>query len=120
MAKEIMNAVIKMVSIDTERGLTAWLHLDLGGCGQGFGGYALYWPDREDMLKGNYAGVFIHRCIEIGGVEKWEQLPGKTIRVIKDSWAGPIEAIGHIIKDDWFYPDKEADRVRAYVQKGCA
>jgi hypothetical protein len=102
------NAIIKSVSIDdAERGmLTAWLHLDYGGSGQGFGGYGLYLPKSYSHHKLlSCAGHFIWRCMEIGGVSKWEALPGKTIRV-RGSMSG-IDAIGHIVKDDWFYPSRD-------------
>lgn len=104
------NAIIESVTLDdADRGfLNAWLFLDYGGSGQGFGGYALYLPDNYDhhnMLSP--AGHFIWRCMQIGGVKKWEDLKGKTIRVRKESRAGSVIAIGHIVKDDWFYPSKE-------------
>jgi hypothetical protein len=122
---ETKNAVITGVRIDTERCLSAWLNLDYGGTCQGFGGFVLYakpWDaDKEAMgkhLLGNYAGLFIQRCIEIGGVEQWEKLVGKTIRV-KSEWT-KIHAIGHIVKDDWFTPSIEfeavAQRIRALEQ----
>lgn len=101
----IYNAIIEKVSIDdADRGLlTAWLYLDYGGSGQGFGGYSLYLPksfDHHKMLS--HAGHFIWRCMEIGGVNKWHDLRGKTIRVRIDN--GLAKAIGHIVKDDWFCP----------------
>lgn len=45
---EIKNAVIESVTItnDDHGCLSAWLHLNYGGSGQGFGGYALYLPKR--------------------------------------------------------------------------
>lgn len=105
---EIQNAVIERATIEIEDHgiLTAWLHLDFGGTGQGFvGGRALYLPKGFTHHKiASPAGHFIYRVMEVAGVEKWEALPGKTIRVRKDSFMGPILAIGHIVKDDWFYP----------------
>lgn len=105
MDTEIRNAIISSVSIDTgDRGLlTAWLHLDYGGSGQGFGGYDLYLPKSYSHHNlESVAGHFIFRCMEIAGVEKWEDMKGKTIRV-KVSHS-KVEAIGHIVKDDWFNP----------------
>lgn len=107
MDKFVCNAVIKSAEItDSDRGiLDAWLTLNYGSSGQGFGGYALYLPksfDHHTMLSP--AGHFIWRCMEIAGVTKWSDLKGKTIRVRKDSEWGDIEAIGHIVKDDWFCP----------------
>lgn len=114
---EVKNAIITAVRIDAERCLSAWLDLDYGGSGQGFGGFVLYMPPYSGLepekaelrFLGNYAGVFIHRCIEIGGVERWEQLPGKTIRVRCEHVK--VHAIGHIVKDDWFDPSAEFERI---------
>lgn len=113
MKSEIKNAIITSARIDDgDRGLlTAWLDLDYGGSGQGFGGYALYLPKsfgHHRMLS--HAGHFIWRCMEVGGVAEWGKLPGKTVRVrIED---GLAVAIGHIVKDDWFCPkdDFEEDK----------
>lgn len=108
---EIKNAVITGVRFDTERGLSAWLMLDYGGSGQGFGGFLLYAPEgwAAHNHSGNFAGHFIYRCLEIGGADDWSKLVGKTIRVRSDSagLSGNIVAIGHIIRDDWFNPREE-------------
>lgn len=106
MKTEIKNAIIQSVSLDTgDRGLlTAWIQLDYGGIGQGFGGYALYLPKsyKHFTEKGDFAGHFIFRCMEVGEVTEWSKLKGKTVRVkIQD---GLVVAIGHIVKEDWFCP----------------
>ena len=106
---ETRNAIIKSVSItnDDHGILSAWLHLDYGGSGQGFGGYVLYVPKdfKARTNQKNYAGHFIWRTMEVAGVYEWGELPGKTIRVRCD--AGKIHAIGNIIKEDWFNPSED-------------
>lgn len=105
---EIKNAVIKSATITTEdRGvLSAWIQLDYGDSGQGFGGYALYLPKSFDHHELNScAGHFIYRCMEVAGVMKWENLVGKTVRVKSENLK--VHAIGHIVKDDWFDPGKD-------------
>lgn len=105
MSVETKNAVITSASIvmDDHGLLTAWLMLDYGGAGQGFGGWALYLPKpfRHHKLM-SAAGHFIWRAMEIAGVERWDQMQGKTVRVRASH--DKIQAIGHIVKDDWFEP----------------
>ncbi len=104
---ETKNATITAAYFDTERGLSAWLTLDYGGSGQGFGGYLLYAPKgwKAHESKGNYAGHFIYRCLEVAGVSDWAKLVGKNVRVRCEH--SKVHAIGHIINDDWFNPSED-------------
>jgi hypothetical protein len=105
---EDKNAVITHASItnDDHGILSAWLTLDYGGCGQGFGGYCLYLPkDCKHHTLLSPAGHFIWRVMEVAGVSEWSKLVGKTIRV-RAEFDG-VKAIGHIVKDDWFNPSED-------------
>jgi hypothetical protein len=106
---KMMNAVIDSVAIDDMgRGiLSASLALSLNECcKQSFGGFCLYLPmGYKDHEIKSFAGHFIWRCMEIGGVVRWADLKGKAIRVKGDPQG--IYAIGHIIKDDWFNPSED-------------
>ena len=115
---EEKNAIITSARItaDDHGLLTAWLMLDYGGGGQGFGGYALYLPKsftHHAMMSP--AGHFLWRVMEVAGVEEWSDLPGKTIRVRCDQ--SHVEAIGHIVKDDWFYPARDFTSARLAPEK---
>ena len=112
---ETRNALITSATItnDDHGLLSAWIFLDYGsGGGQGFGGYALYLPKSftHHDKSANYAGHFIWRVMEIAGVSEWSQLKGKTIRVRCEH--SKVHAIGHIVKDDWFNPSDDFDRMR--------
>jgi hypothetical protein len=105
---EIQNAIIESASItsDDHRILTVWLSLNYGGSGQGFGGYALYLPKSfTHHERKSFAGHFIWRVMEIAGVTEWSDLIGKTIRVRKTH--SGVEAIGHIVNNDWFVPRED-------------
>ena len=111
------NAVMTKATIDMDDHglLSAWLMLDYGGSGQGFGGYALYLPKdfTHSNNQKNYAGHFIWRCMEIAGVDEWSELRGRTIRVRVDSeFNSPIRSIGHIIKNDWFDPKADFEAMK--------
>lgn len=105
---ETKNAIIESATIGFEHGiLTAMLYLDYGGCGQGFGGYVLQISKDSPhyIIDKSCAGHFLTRCLEVGGVESWEELKGKTIRVQAEHTK--VHAIGHIIKEDWFCPEED-------------
>jgi hypothetical protein len=104
---ETKNAIIESAEITCDNGfLDCWIRLDYGGVIQGFGGYALYLPKSftNHEVK-SIAGHFMFRVMEIAGVTRWADLKGKTIRVKADNVH--VEAIGHIVKDDWFDPSND-------------
>jgi len=119
-APTIRNAVIDGAEINFDRDcLSAWVHLDYGGSGQGFGGYVLLlgpsYTHRKASEEGpNYAGIFIEQVMRMAGVDAWSKLPGKTIRV-RQTHSG-IEAIGHIVKDVWFWPREVFDNLEAEAE----
>lgn len=104
------NAIITKAELDIgDRGyLQGWIHLDYGGSGQGFGGHCLHVPKgfTHHSIKG-VAGHWITRVMQVAGVGKWDQLEGKTIRVRKSDYFDTIQAIGHIVKNDWFNPSED-------------
>lgn len=106
----IENARIDRVTLTTESHgvLTAWVYLDFGGSGQGFGGWCLqvskesrYWK-REGI-----AGYYIMRLLEIAEVDEWAKLAGAPVRIQRKHEFGRIVAIGHFLKDDWFCPAED-------------
>lgn len=113
-AIETKNARIESVrlTIEDHGCLSAWIHLDYGGGGQGFGGYAL---DRYDRIEKNRVGTawgceYVRRILEVLEIPTWEKLPGSLIRVRADH--GKVHAIGHPLKDKWFDPSTDLDHLK--------
>ena len=110
------NAIIESAEItnDDHGLLSAWVYLKYGQSGaQGFGGYALYLPERftHSPAQLNFAGHFIWRVLEVAGVSEWSKLPGKTVRA-RSTWS-KVQSIGHIVNDVWFDPQAEFARMLA-------
>ena len=118
METRIRNAIIENISLRISDGvLTVWLHLKYGDkTEQSFGGYALYLSKvyKHHTNKGDLAGHFIYRCMEIADVENWKDIKGKSIRIEYEEGVGferKILAIGHIIENDWFNPSEDFGRI---------
>lgn len=112
---ESKNALITGTSLGNEsHGIfTVSLTLEYGiGC-QCFGGYAMddYDKRKKKRLGTAYGMAFIMRVLEIAGVDSWEKLKGKYIRV--EATHSEVIGIGHITKDDWFYPEQD---LKEYVK----
>lgn len=103
---KIENAKITNVSLTmADHGcLTFWITVEGAGWGCGIGGYCIgkgflgadefsgYGPGLEAMM----------RIMDVVGVDKWEDLKGKYVRVKTEGWGGTITCIGNILKDKWF------------------
>ena len=87
--------------------MTCMLFVNYGGACQGFGGYTLDGYDKglEKRVGSAYGMEFIIRVLETVGVTRWEELPGKHLRVKADH--GKIHSIGNIIEDKWFAPEPD-------------
>lgn len=78
--------------------LTASLQLEFDGGSQGFGGWN-FGAMRRPITRPT-CGEYIRRVLDVVGVETWEQLPGKHVRVRHDHQT--IFEIGHLLRDEWF------------------
>jgi hypothetical protein len=94
---EIKNAKITstMLGFEDHGFLTWFLHLDFGNSGVGFGGYA---------LGGDNTDKVIRAILETVGVETWEDLKGKYVRVKGGEWGKKVEAVGNVLEEKWFTP----------------
>lgn len=108
---ETKNAIIKSATIEIEGHglLTAMIKLDVGDGVRGFGGHTFY-SSSWKRPGPNALALFVWRVFDIAGVDAWHKLAGRTIRV-RGTDAG-IDAIGHIVKDDWFNPREEFERLK--------
>ena len=104
---EERNARIESTMLGTEGHgiMTAMLTLNYGGAGQGFGGYRLDSPRGPSAAM----GLFVARVLEVVGVETWEALKDKSVRVRADY--SHIHALGHYLDDKWFVPKVELARL---------
>lgn len=95
MVSETRNAKITGTFLGREdHGIfTAWVYLDYGGSGQGFGGRC---------LGGKYTHEFIDGVLEALNVESWEKLKGVPCRAEADH--AHVHRIGHYLEDRWFDP----------------
>jgi len=102
------NAVIQRAEliIDDHGILTVWVNLKYRNYNQHFGGYGLYLPKSftHHSLE-SPAGHFIFRLLDVAGVRSFSELEGKAIRVTRTG--SRITGIGHIVDDNWFFPDKD-------------
>ena len=107
----VENALIKSVDLSmADHGcLTLAMTLDGSGWGVVYGGYCLghgYLGADEETFRGSAAGMeYLLRIMDTVGVERFQDLKGKYVRVATKGWGGQVKIIGNILKDQWFDPD---------------
>lgn len=100
------NAEITSVSLSMgDHGyLTFIVYLKGEGWICGYGGYCIgkgyLGADEFEALNGHGLEAMM-RIMDTVGVEKWEDLPGKYVRVKTEGFSG-IDIIGNLINDKWF------------------
>lgn len=104
----IENALIEKVDLSmADHGcLTLAMTLQGGGWGVTYGGYCLgkgYLGADDDFFDGSAAGMeYLMRIMDTVGVERFQDLKGKYVRVATKGWGGQVKIIGNILKDKWF------------------
>lgn len=103
---EIRNAKITSTMFGREDHgiLTFMVFVEFGGSGCGIGGYAIDQYDRgtEKRVFSANGLEAISKILEIVGVDKWEDLPNKYIRIKDNGWGSTIDEIGNLMEDKWF------------------
>lgn len=99
---KITNASISMADHGC---LTFWITLEGAGWGVGYGGYCIgkgYLGADEFKAENGYGLEAMMQIMDVVGVEKWEQLVGKYVRVERGDLGSSVDIIGNIVKDKWF------------------
>ena len=103
---KIVNAKIGKTYLGNGDGYMSYIiHVEWDSAGTGFGTHDL-----------RYYGIeLIDRLLKVVGVECWEDLAGKHIR-LKKRRRDTID-IGNIIKDDWLDLDGMRDKIEAGLRE---
>ena len=123
---EIKNAKITSTTLGKEDHgiLTFFVDLEFDGGGVGFGGYSLdnYNASLNKIVCTVNGLEAINRILDVVGVDKWEDLPGKYIRIKSNGWGSTIKEIGNIIKGKWFniedfFEEQEANKLMEAIME---
>lgn len=82
------------------------IYIEFDNAVQGFGGYALdiYDESKKSRVGTAYGMEWIISLMKVLDVKKFEDIKDQYIRI--DSSHRKIYRIGHIVKDQWFDPEK--------------
>lgn len=104
----IENAKITSVdlSMADHGGLTLVMTLKGNGWSVVYRSYCLgkgHLGAEESDFRGNPVGMeYLMRIMDVVGVEKFQDLKDKYIRVASRGWGGLVKIIGNLISDQWF------------------
>lgn len=104
---EILNAKITGTKLTMEDHgcLIFWVFLEGAGWGVGYGGYCIGhgYQGADEFIAANGNGLeAMMRIMDVVGVDTWEDLNGKYVRVKTEGWGKKVDVIGNIMKDKWF------------------
>ena len=105
-----LNAQIKSTKLGfIANGICSFdLILDIqGGGGVCIGGWALDRPDEKKRKRiGTAYGMdVIMQILQVVGVDTWEELKGKYIRIKDCHLDDRVSSIGNLMKEEWIYFD---------------
>lgn len=102
---DTVNAQIRRVRLGYEGhgALTAMVEFQWGSFIQSFPHY---------ILNGPFCALFVKGMIDAVGVQDWEDLQGRYVRLQLDGNRPPL-AVGHIVEDRWFNPKQACDALIA-------
>lgn len=107
---KIVNMKITNVTLSmADHGcLTFGLSIENKSTGLVYGGYCLGYGylDAKEFSGSKYGLECLMRIMDTVGVERWEDLKNKYIRVVDNGWGSKITKIGNIIEDKWFDIDE--------------
>lgn len=103
---EIRNTKITGTSLTmADHGcITFWVHLEGGGIGVSYGGYCIgHGYLGSDNFDGSGKGLeAMARIMNVVGVDTWEDMKGKYVRIVDPGLGGTVTKIGNILEDRWF------------------
>ena len=103
--KMIKNARITSTMLGREDHgiMTFMIYIDAGDFSCGIGGFCLdeFDPAKQTRVFRAKSMEAISKVLEVVGVDKWEELPGKYIRFEDNGWGSTVTKIGNIIDDKW-------------------
>jgi hypothetical protein len=118
--REILNARITdtMLGYEDHGILTFSIFLDCGRYSTAFGGYCLdsYDNEKKCRIHSKYLGISIEKILKVAGVERWEDLKGKYVRLEREDKQlmapNGSEKLIHVLDDRIYFCPNEALDVR--------